>query len=60
MDATNVVDEVLDHIIDATNDLGIKERVMVLCTVAEHCKAYAETVLAREYHDALYGRKKGE
>lgn len=57
MDVTNTVDELLDHITDATNDLAVRERIMVLCTVAEHCKAYAETILAHEYHGALYGRK---
>ncbi len=58
MDVTNAVDEVLDYLAEATNDLDAKERIMVLCTVAEHCKAYAETILATEYHRALYGRKK--
>ena len=55
MDVTSAVDELLDHIMDATNDLAVQERIMVLCTVAEHCKAYAETILAHEYHSALYG-----
>jgi hypothetical protein len=59
MDATDrlchKLDELLDHIVDTTNSLGTKERIMVLCTVSEHCKAYAETILAHEYHGALYG-----
>lgn len=58
MDVTNAVDEILDCIIDAIADLEPKERIMVLCTIAEHCKAYEQTVLAHEYHAALYGRKK--
>ena len=56
-DVTNTVDELLDHITDATNNLAVRERIMVLCTVAEHCKAYAETILAHEYHRVLYGRR---
>ena len=55
MDVTSAVDELLDHITDVTNSLAVQERIMVLCTVAEHCKAYAETILAHEYHRALYG-----
>ena len=58
MDAKSVVDELLDHISEATKGLGAGERIMVLCTVSEHCKAYAETVLSHEYHRALYGRRK--
>ena len=57
MDVTSGVDELLDNIADVSNGLTVKERIMVLCTVAEHCKAYAETILAHEYHGALYGRK---
>ncbi|MBR3387509.1 MAG: hypothetical protein IKG84_04675 [Bacteroidales bacterium] len=57
MDATNAVDELLDYIADAAADLDPRERVMVLCTVSEHCKAYAETMLAHDYHVALYGRR---
>ena len=57
MDVTSAVDELLDNIADVSNGLTVKERIMVLCTVAEHCKAYAETILAHEYHGALYGRK---
>jgi hypothetical protein len=55
MDVTSAVDELLDNIADVSNGLTVKERIMVLCTVAEHCKAYAETILAHEYHGALYG-----
>lgn len=58
MDATNAVDEILTYIVDTTSDFDTKERIMVLCTIAEHCKAYEQTVLAHEYHRALYGRKK--
>jgi hypothetical protein len=58
MDVTSAVDELLDNIADVSNGLTVKERIMVLCTVAEHCKAYAETILAHEYHGALYGRRK--
>ena len=57
MDATNAVDEILTHIIDTVSDFDTKERIMVLCTVGEHCKAYAKTVFAHDYHAALYGRK---
>lgn len=58
MDATNAVNELLDAIADAIADLDLKERIMVLCTVGEHCKAYEQTILAHEYHGALYGRRK--
>ena len=58
MDATNAVDELLDHIADAIADLELKEQVMVLCTVGEHCKACEQTILAHEYHAAIYGRRK--
>ena len=57
-DATNAIDEILDCIIDAIAVLEPKEQIMVLCTIAEHCKAYDQTVLAHEYHAALYGRNK--
>jgi hypothetical protein len=56
--ATDVVDELLGQINDHINNLGAKERIMVLCTLGEHCKAYAQTILAHEYHAALYGRRK--
>ena len=57
MDATSAVDELLDHIADAIADLDPKEQIMVLCTLGEHCKAYEQTILAHEYHVALYGRR---
>ena len=57
MDATNAVDKILEYIIDTTNEFDAKERVMVLCTISEHCKAYAETVMAHEYHRILYRQK---
>ena len=47
-----------DPIGEGLYNMGLTdERIMVLCTVSEHCKAYAETILAHEYHGALYGRK---
>ena len=57
-DATNAIDEILDCIAGATADLEPNEQIMVLCTIAEHCKACEQTILAHEYHRALYGRKK--
>ena len=56
MDARDAVNDILDHITHVTSDLDVSEKLMVLSTVSEHCKAHVETVLAHEYHKALYGR----
>lgn len=57
MNTTNAVDELLDHIADVTKGLNVQEQIMALCTISEHCKVYAETMLAHEYHSAIYGRR---
>ena len=58
MDAKNAVEELLDNISEVINGLDAQqERIMVLCTVSEHCKAYAETILAHQYHGAIYRRR---
>lgn len=58
MDAKNAVEELIDNINEVTSGLDAQEQIMVLCTVGEHCKAYEQTILAHEYHAALYGRRK--
>jgi len=55
MDVTAVASEILDYVGDALADASFDERLMVLLYVGEHCKAQAETVLAHEYHKAIYG-----
>lgn len=60
MDAKNIVEELLKSVNEATNHLDVQERIMVLCTLSEHCKTYAQTILAHEYLAALYGRRKEE
>ena len=56
-DTTDAAREIIDHIIDRTNALPIEECLMVLCYISEHCKAHAQTILAHEYHRALYRTK---
>ena len=57
MDTKNALEKLLDNIVEALNDFDEQERIVVLCAVSEHCKAYAQTMLMHEYHGALYGRK---
>ena len=53
----DVADEVIDYTIDAISGLPVREQAMVLCYVAEHYKAFVETILAHDYHEALYKHK---
>lgn len=46
--------EVLNCINERMNDLSLEDRLMALLYVGEHCKAHAQTILAHEYHRALY------
>lgn len=56
----DVADEIIDYTVDVIRDLPVREQVMVLCYVAEHFKAHAETILAHDYHQVLYKRKGGD
>ena len=56
-DTTDVAREIIDHVIDRTNALPIEVCLMALCYISEHCKANAQTILAHEYHRALYRPK---
>ena len=49
-----VANEIIDNINERTSELTIENALMVLCYVAEHCKAHEQTILAHEYHRALY------
>ena len=55
-----VANEIIDHINGKTGDLTVEEALMVLCYVAEHCKAHEQTILAHEYHRALYRPREDE
>lgn len=55
----DVADEIVDCTLDVIRDLPVREQAMVLCYVAEHYKAFVETILAHDYHEALYKRKGG-
>lgn len=54
MDVTMTATEVLEHLARALSDATLEERLMVLLYVGEHCKAQVETILAHEYHMAIY------
>lgn len=56
----DVADEIIEYAIAAMGGLPVREQVMVLCYVAEHFKAHAETILAHDYHQVLYKRKGGD
>lgn len=56
MSTSDLCSEILDDIIERTNGLPTDELLMALLYVSENCKAYAESILAHEYHRALYGR----
>lgn len=56
-DVVGVADECIDFVIERVNDLPTEECLMVLGYIAEHCKAHVQTVLAHEYHRALYRPK---
>lgn len=56
----DVSDEIIDCTLDVIRDLPVREKAMVLCYVAEHYKAFVETILAHDYHEALYKRKGGD
>lgn len=54
---TDTVNEIMDYVYERTRDFSLDERITMLCYVAEHCKAYTQTVLAHEYHKSLYPSK---
>lgn len=54
MRTIDVVNRQLAQIFDAVNALPVDEKAMVMCTLGEHCRAYAQTILAHDYHRALY------
>lgn len=56
----DISDEIIDYTLDAISVLPVREQAMVLCYVAEHFKAFVETILAHDYHEALYKRKGGD
>ena len=56
----DVADEIINYAIDAMGGLPVREQVMVMCYVSEHFKACAETILAHDYHEALYKRRGGD
>lgn len=56
----DISDEIIDYTLDVIRDLPVREKAMVLCYVAEHYKAFVETILAHDYHEALYKRKRGD
>ena len=56
MSVTDTCKEILDDIVRRTNEMQADECVMTMLYIGEHCKAYAQTILAHEYHRALYPR----
>ena len=59
-DTLEVANEIIDHINEMTGELPVEDALMVLCYVAEHCKAHEQIILAHEYHRALYRPREDE